>query len=93
MRRDGAGESQGCAGTVGGLWGVLNMLVHIGGGPLRISEGWNASVHRQCKILVCLYFREEILLVRYVLVSSSSEDRQRGQEKGQWRWLTQKDPP
>ena len=49
-------------------------------------------VHRQCKILVCLYFREEILLVRYVLVSSSSEDRQRGKEEGRWRRLTQKDP-
>ena len=50
-------------------------------------------VHRQCKILVCLYFREEILSVRYVLVSSSSEDRQRGQEEGRRRWLTQKDLP
>ena len=55
--------------------------------------GGTREVHRQCKSLVCLYFREEILSVRYVLVSSSSEDRQRGQEEGQWRRLTQKDPP
>ena len=45
-RRDGAGESQGCTGTVGGLWGVSNMLVCISGGPLRISEGWNVSSGR-----------------------------------------------
>ena len=49
-------------------------------------------VHRQCKILVCLYFREEILSIRYVLVSSSSEDRQRGQEEGRRSQLIQKGP-
>ena len=41
-RRDGAGESQGCVGAVGGLWGVSNVLVCVGGGPLRIGGGRNA---------------------------------------------------
>ena len=44
--RDGAGESQGCVGAMGGPWGVSNTLVHVGGGPLRVGGGRNASLGR-----------------------------------------------
>ena len=44
--RDGTGELQGCAGALGGPWGVSNTLVRIGGGLLHVSEGWNASSGR-----------------------------------------------
>ena len=39
VHRDSTGELQGCAGTMGGPWGVSNTLVHVGGGPLHVSEG------------------------------------------------------
>ena len=47
--RDGTGESQGCVGAMGGLWGVSNMLVCISGGPLQCGGGCTlvgARMHR-----------------------------------------------